>query len=285
MSLVTDSFAATMRNALASSCTTTKAWGDSQQCQTYFPSGHQEALDLLSQGGCTGLDQSAFQARIDDLTQNWHPSGVYTCSDLNAIVGRVMDMANAQHNAVMAMQTGYDPNYLDTVATEYNNIGQQAVTYTQRCNAYTNASGQTVAEQPGDTLINAPGLRVWVITAMSAMLDGMTSLAVAACQKPFWLDALGQFDNAMGALWGIAKGVAGAAAELAMTALNVAESAVHATAWIVRWAPWLGLIALGVGFFFWNKKTQRFPKLLPASMRSVPLSGFGFGYDEDDGTY
>lgn len=272
--------------AKAPSCSDTLSWGNDSDCQAMFPGGSQDALAYLGQtGGCQGLDQSAFQAKIDDLTNNWNPTGIYSCSDLNAIVGKVMAMTNVVHNAVMTMQATYDPSYLDAVGPLYNDIGSQATTYLAACNAHYDGS-TLVPQAAAGTNVNAPGLKVWVVTAMSTMLQGMNALAIAACTKPFWLGTLNSFDNAMSDLYGVAKGVVGAAITLASTAINVVESAIGGTAWFVKWLP-TGLLALlvlggGIWFYRWNKRTHKFPKLIFGEKHSEPVGHYDYDLDEDD---
>ncbi len=211
-------------------------------------------------------DTASFQAKIDDLKQNWNPTGVYTCGDINAIVGKVMDMANAQHNAVIAYQSSYDTSFLDSVGDQFSSIGKQAVNYLSACNAHYEGANQ-VAAKSASTTVGAPGLKDWVTSAMSSMLEGMNALGLAACTRPFFLDALNSFDSAISSLWGIAKSVAGSALVLAQATVQAVEEGVGLAAWLVKWLP-TGFISLlviagaGTGFYYWNKRTRRFPRFL-----------------------
>jgi hypothetical protein len=241
--------------ALAQKCADPQYWGGSSDCQALFPGGWDEA------GAAAGTNcvpnTSSYQAKIDDLKQNWRPTGIYTPDDLDSIVGKVMGMINVQQNTALQFQTTYDTSYLDSVRDQLIDFGKQAIDYLA---ATRDARARGVA-------VKAPGLRVWVITAMETIVDGMKALGVAACGKPFWLDALGAYDSAIADVWGVAKAIGGVAIELAKDALIVIEQAFGFAAWLAKWAPLLfGSIVVGgvgYGFYRWNKRTRRFPSLLP----------------------
>ena len=239
--------------AIASKCADPTYYAGSSDCSDLYSSPE----DALNQMGCGPVDTSSFQAKIDDLSLNWTPTGVYVPDDIDSIVNRVMAMVNAQHNTVMSAQVSYDTPYFQSVGDAFGKIGQQAVNYLDAAHT-ARAAGKPV---------NAPDFKDWVVRSMQAILNGMRSLAAAACTKPFWLGALGTFDAVMADLWGAAKAVAGVAAELAKDAVRAVEEAIGFAAWLAKYAPLLfgGIVVggAGYGFYRWNKRTRRFPSLIP----------------------
>jgi hypothetical protein len=246
-----------VEQALAQKCADPLYWGGSSDCQALFPGGWDAA------GAAAGTDcvpnTTSYQAKIDDLKQNWNPTGIYSPNDLDSIVGRVMGMVNVQQNTALQFQTTYDTSYLDSVRDQLVDFGKQAVDYL----------AATRDARARGVMVKAPGLRVWVITAMETIVDGMKALGIAACAKPFWLDALGAYDSAIADVWSVAKAIGGVAYELAKDALIVTEQAFGFAAWFAKWAPILfgGIVvgSVGYGFYRWNKRSRRFPSLLPSS--------------------
>lgn len=158
-----------------------------------------------------------FDAKVNDLTQNWRPTGFYTPDDIRSIVSSVMTtIAQAQ---ALVDQAAKEPNASqDSVmraTDDLANAGKKSLDYLQAANQ---------ADAQGTRAINAVGLKRWVTDSLGAASNAMTTAMVIGCITPWWVGALAAFQAVFDKAWGVVRAVVGTALQIGEDALTVASS-------------------------------------------------------------
>jgi len=246
-----------LQPALALTCADPNQWAaNTNGCQSLFPGGASDALALTACNIPSSIP--GMQAKIADLQANWNPTGNYAPADLQRIVTQVNNMTAQVYGTLQAYRgLVSDSDFLDSAAQGFVTLAQQAANY-------------SVGWAPGQTaMVAAPGLKEWVIAAMTGMLNAMQAMALSACTQSGWGDALNTFEGLLDDVWSAAKAVGGVVLAAGQAVVNVAEQAVGIVAFLIKYAPYLigGAILVGGGLYFyrWNQTSRRFPSLLPKS--------------------
>lgn len=158
-----------------------------------------------------------FDAKVNDLAQNWQPTGFYTSDDIRSIVGSVMTtIAQAQ---ALVDQAAKEPNASqDSVmraTDDLANAGKKAIDYLQAANQ---------ADAQGTRAINAVGLKRWVTDSLGGASSAMTTAAVIGCITPWWVGALAAFQSVFDKAWAVVKAVVGTVLQIGEDVLKVASN-------------------------------------------------------------
>lgn len=180
-----------------------------------------------------------FDAKVNDLAQNWQPTGFYTSDDIRSIVGSVMTtIAQAQASVDQAAK---EPNASqDSVmraTDDLANAGKKAIDYLQAANQ---------ADAQGTRAINAVGLKRWVTGSLGAASSAMVTASVIGCITPWWVGALAAFQSVFDKAWAVVKAVVGTALQIGEDVLTVASS-LDDIYNVLKW----GALALG-GYWLWT---------------------------------
>jgi len=200
------------------------------------PSGY---LNSLSDRGLSCLDQAnasplvaQLDAQLAALEANWHPTGFYNPSDVNAIVSQVVQQLQAakvlvltapasvsdQVEVRMQATTDIDKMYADSA--RFTQAAQQAA-----------ATGQTVS---------APDLKDYVTKGLMVASNGYVTAAALACNVA-WLQ---QVNDALQAVGAVIVKIVGVAVTAAETVVDVAASTFETADAIAKYS---GPVLLGVG--------------------------------------
>lgn len=158
-----------------------------------------------------------FDAKVNDLAQNWQPSGFYTSDDIRSIVGSVLTVQRQAQAAVD--QAAKEPNASqDSIARATDdllNVGKRSLDY---------LDAATQADAQATRVINAVGLKRWVTDSLGAASNAVATAMVIGCITPWWVGALAAFQTAFDKAWGVVKAVAGTILQIGEDALTVASS-------------------------------------------------------------
>jgi len=164
----------------------------------------------LDQGNAAAADADA---KRQDLAQNWNPNGFYAPADMNNMISLVFAMLQSSESMLEQVSSTDDniKNAQDEIFGQYAKVQmyQQAI-------AQAKANNQTV--------INAPGFKDWVISAMGSASAGITAAVVTSCNEPWWVDAMSAFQSAFDAVWNAAKKLVGVVLKAADTVLTIADN-------------------------------------------------------------
>lgn len=139
-----------------------------------------------SEGDCltsaNGSDAvSSLDARRDALSKTWNPTGFYTPAQIHDIVTQMQTvLATMTAVVLIAPRTTSDADFSIRQAVD------DAVRKTREGDVYLQAAQQVEAR--GSGLVDAPGLKRWVLSALGAASNAMTTAAVLQCSRT-WLDA------------------------------------------------------------------------------------------------
>lgn len=180
------------------------------------PSGY---LNSLSDRGLSCLDEAnaspqvaQLDAQLAALEANWHPTGYYNASDVNAIVSQVVQQlqgakvlvltapASTSDQLEVRMQATDDIDKMYADSARFSQAATQAA-----------ASGQPV---------NAPDLKDYVTKGLMVASNGYVTAAALACNVS-WLQ---QINDALQAAGAIILKIGGIVITAAETAVDVAAS-------------------------------------------------------------
>jgi hypothetical protein len=183
----------------------------------------------------------ALDTKADDLNQNWNPTGYYTADQMRQIVGATMNLVNQYHNSVMTARARHNINELADAEDTFNDIGRQAVDYTQTWQK----------AQASGAVVNAPGLKYWVVNSTRAMNKGMRAVEIASCTEPWWFGALATYTAMFDALAGVLKSIVGVLVKAGDIVLDAVETTFKL--WpVLKWGA-VSAAVLFAGVYVWNR--------------------------------
>jgi hypothetical protein len=199
--------------------------------------GPSEIAQCIGQANAT---TAPLDAKINDLAQNWQPTGFYTPEDIRQLVGSTMAMiVKAQAVIDQARQApNASQDSLMRTTDDLARAGKSSLDYLSAAN---DADAQSLRA------INAVGFKDWVLSAMGAASSAIGTAAAVACITPWWVGALATFQTAFDALWNTAKQVVGAVLAIGETALKVADELPQFSG-LITW----GLV-LGGAYWLWHR--------------------------------
>ncbi len=189
-----------------------------------------EELNCLKDANATPAVKE-IDAKTLDLAKNWNPTGYYTAADIQTVYTSTMDAITKGRAALMsAVMSTSDAEQVVAEATN------KLVTSTERAALYTQAIA--AAQASGSTVINAPGLKQWVLDSLLNVSNAYVTVAVLFCRST-WLDTAAAV---ISAVWAVVKRVIGIALKIGDTVLKVADDVLGLYT-VLKWG------ALGVGAF------------------------------------
>lgn len=177
---------------------------------------------------------------VTNLAKNWHPTGFYRPAEVQQLLDMfAAEAAEAGKALAAAPLSTSDAEAMKRQAFE--DVGRK---YLDQSQAYKRAIAEAKAK--GSNVINAPGLKDWVIRSMRSLSDAYVTATVLQCRQTWiekWLD---RAYRGMAAIGEAAYRVIGVAANLAINVVKAAESAVGIAGFIIRYAPFA---AAGIGAY------------------------------------
>lgn len=122
-------------------------------------------------------------AKTDDLAKNWKPTGFYTVADFQKVLEQTWAILTGAGNALdkMLNETFEVKETARKLRTAISTRYGESLVFVQAMNQ---------AKNTGITIIDAPGLKRWVIKAMNEASIAYEYVAYMACIRPFFLDWL-----------------------------------------------------------------------------------------------
>lgn len=198
---------------------------------------------------------AAFDAKTNDLAKNWRPaSDNFAVTDVDAIVQSVfttMRQAGASVDQAIGglQQEGPRADLTETRTKLFNLMGGN----TGRNSAQTFIDAVNAARAAKIAVINAPGLKDWVIHSLNASSSACEVVYYINCNSPWWLSALQTFKRYFDLAVAIIKKVVSVIVTVATTVLKVPD----AVGTVLKWAPWVVLAAAGAYLFASKRKNPQ----------------------------
>lgn len=151
---------------------------------------------------------------VYDLAGNWNPSGIYTLQQLDAIIGSVFAMiTNATQTVDKAiaepMAQGDRDALIMNRTRARNRVGVDGI-------KFVNASRDAKAK--GIELIDAPGLKRWIMGSMRDAAECIVGVQYVMCARPWFVGALQGFMAVFNAVYSVARAIVGVAYDVAKAA-------------------------------------------------------------------
>lgn len=176
-------------------------------------------------------------AKASDVSKNWNPTGLYSRQQLQSIVQLTLAMLTSASNTLE--KASAEP--MASGARDALRIVRSSITGKfQESTKFTAAIGQ--AMQKGIDVLDAPGLKSWVVNSMIQAANGISAAHYVLCQVPWFVSALAAFQSAFDRVWGVVKQVAGVAVELGQAVLKIPDTV--GQIWTI--AKWASIAILGV---------------------------------------
>lgn len=160
---------------------------------------------------------ATLDAKASDLSKNWRPSGFYSPDQVTRLVTATLDVIARARSAmaqVIADETLGDSSQLrGEWTTKLNRKAGDGTPYM--------AAARTAANA-GRAVVNAPGLKTWVVNTMLDASSAMNAAYVIACLRPWWAGLFNAFATVFNALWSLAKSIVGVAVDVGTAVVKVA---------------------------------------------------------------
>jgi ribosomal protein L17 len=171
---------------------------------------------------------------VTNLAKNWHPTGYYRPAEVQTL----LDMfATEAEQAGIALRDAplSTSDARELKAQAFEDVARK---YLDQSHGYKRAIAE--ARSKGSSVIDAPGLKDWVIRSMRSLSDAYLTATVLHCRQSWlekWLD---RAHRGMAAIGGAAFRILGVAANLAINVVEAAEATVGIVGKIIKYAPYVG---------------------------------------------
>lgn len=209
-----------------------------------------DVIDLIQGSDCPDeADASVADMDniINDLEQQWRPTGFYTPDEINKVTSTVLD------------QTGGVFNQLEEAAEEMKVVGKVELQFTAFASKVSDAvpflNAGKKARTEGIRVVNAPGLRDWVLDTMKATRNLSRAIFLHSCNRPVMLRIVTAAAQAMMVVRTVVLAVGGAALAAGEVAVNVLGGVGQLLGFVVKHLP---LFALGgAGLYLYKRMRDR----------------------------
>lgn len=187
-------------------------------------------------------------ARVSALIRKWQPTGFYTIKQVETIINEGLKIGSAANDRVRAMPIATGD------ATALRNEALRGVwAKTEEAQKYIAAI--RTAERDGKTVIDAPGLKKWATSMMTAASNSIMTAVAVACRGN-WYDKLKQWVvatlNFLGKVYDVAAAVLVAIAGVIGAAIDTVVKVTDAWTYI----KYAGLAAIAAAVAYKVKKLR-----------------------------
>lgn len=171
-------------------------------------------------------------ARTQSLAATWNPTGFYAPADVQRLITQTMALLSSATDTV-----GKAPRSTSDAESQIQQALDTLFQKGQRSMVYVKALQD--ATKSGATVINAAGLKDWVLDAMQASSSALVTASVMDCNTPWLASAVLALQPLFDALAQVASAVLDAAVNLGATVLKVADDLPQIWT-ILKWGALIG---------------------------------------------
>lgn len=210
---------------------------------TAYPYGAAVDPTVMMQAQCAAkaVDHGrGFQAKIADIDATWTPTGFFPPDDVRGVISSTMQLEAMGRSALDTVQSDAHvrTDLLNKARNALDRAGARAVDFLD-------AARQ--ADAASVRLVNAPGLKQWVVDTMNAASSAMIVADAVGCMKPTWLSAIQAYDDAFDVAKTHVVAIAGEVLQAGETAVKVATN-------ILENLNLLLIAGIGIGgYLLWKK--------------------------------
>lgn len=188
----------------------------------------------------------AIDQQIDQLGKTWNPTGYFRPADLQALLDTLATEAEAAGAALAAAPRSTS----DATAMINQAFADLIRRYRDRSYAYSNAVAQ--ARAMAANVVDAPGLKDFVLSSMRAISDAYVTATVMQCMQSWlekWLD---RAYKAMATIGAVAYRIIGVAINAGEKIVKAVDDAFD----LLKYAKY-GLVAVGALFVYREFRRSR----------------------------
>jgi hypothetical protein len=199
-------------------------------------------------------------ADIDDVIDNWKTTGFYTIDQMNKII----DLGVAVRvNAGAVLKAGQDQLQIPSQRAILSDAFQTLVS-DKRLSEMAFIIGIEDAQRVGIKVIEAQGLKRWVVNTLTASRRAKSDALFVECVRPSTLlGVLGALDRAIKALTGFLKAVVNVVVAVGQAVLKIPDF-LGSLFSVLKALPWIVLL---LGGYYVATKTVLPPKYDPLKLR------------------
>jgi hypothetical protein len=182
----------------------------------------------------------AIDAIVTNLARNWKPTGYFRPADVQSLITMFSDLA-ADAGAALAAAPLSTRDAESMKREAFEDVARKFVDQSQ---AYKRAISEAKAK--GSNVINAPGLKEWVLRSMRSISDAYVTATVLHCRQTWIVKWLDRAHRGMAAIGEVVWRIGGVAANLAINVVDAAGTAFDLAGKVIKYAPYA---AAGIGAY------------------------------------
>lgn len=177
---------------------------------------------------------ASLDAKIMDLAKTWNPTGFYKPDEIQRLIIDTMALVSKAYDAISKVpRLTSAPDATNLLEGALRKLAQQG----ERSMIYVQALRDAHAR--GANVINAAGLKTWVLDTMQAAVHGLVTASVLECQMPWLASAIIAFQGFFDALIAVTKRIVGVVISTGDAVLTVAEG-LPAIINVLKWGLAIG---------------------------------------------
>ncbi len=203
------------------------------------------------------------QAQIDDLANNWNPTGFYTPNQLAQAIAFTLQLTNTTRAAIIEATSNLQlPRHIDMLIAAQNEMDKSIGVGglgTDPLGPFDAAVQQARAQ--GADAVHAEGFKRTVLNVMRATRDAAKTVAVVGCARPWIVSVMQSVSSAFVTLYNFLRAVGGVIKDVVKKVAEVPDM-IGTVFTVLKWTVLLG------GSYFVGVKTGLLPeKFDPLNLR------------------
>lgn len=206
-------------------------------------------LDIFGGGNDTQCLDDAnarvapLDAKIANLDATWQPSGFYSPAQINTIIGEVYALLRGASATVGNAPAG---------GVDAQNVRKQAIADVQRwiLKGMDFVTAKNAAINQNIAIVDAPGLKRWVISSMMAASASLVAAYTLECNVPWVISAILAYQSLFDKAAGVVKQIVGVVVSAGDMILHLPDTVSD----IYPYLKWGAAAAIGIWIFMELRK-------------------------------
>ncbi len=195
------------------------------------------------------------QAQIDDLSNNWNPTGFYKPDQLGQAIAFTMRLTETTQAAIAeALRDLQLPRHVDALNRAHDELSRSIGVGGLGVDPIAPYSAAVErARAQGADAIEATGFKRTVLNVMRAVRDSSKTVAVVACARPWFVGMMQSISAAFGKLYELLKAIGNLVVDAAKRIAKIPDT-IGTLFTVLKWSVLLG------GSYFIGVKTGLVPE-------------------------
>lgn len=203
-----------------------------------LPGGHDRALERCSNSDELVSTRDGMDAQIASISASWNPTGFYTAADIKRAIDIVFSQAGPVGSAALEVAGGVR-GQADEITPAHNAFSRAI----QDGNVFTQAKFD--AESQGIRVIEAPGLKPWVLDVMQKIRDLAVAVSVSDCAAASGIQFMVMSARVLVAIGDVVKQIVGTVIEVGEKVLKAVGGIGQLLGFVMTHLPAIAVIGGG----------------------------------------